>query len=150
KNEGVVFFKKPERVLIDYRKGEVAAKIAVNGKKVVFLDKKTEQITHLEHGFYNFFHLFGDEKNCRSGIVKSDGENLCILDFYNEQRYRVCFDLNDDNSEMLIKIDLIYNEKNGERFVNYSEMSLVKMKKNVELSNEIFNLRDPRLFRNDF
>jgi outer membrane lipoprotein-sorting protein len=150
KNEGVIFLKKPERVLIDYRKGDIAAKIAINGKKVVFLDKKAEQITHLEHGFYNFFHIFSDDKLCKSGFVGIENNDLCIIDLYNQQKYRVCFDLKDDNAEMLIKIDLIYGDKNVEKFVNYSEIKLIKIRKNIDLSNDIFNLRDPRLFKNEF
>ena len=54
------------------------------------------------------------------------------------------------NAEMLIKIDLIYGDKNVEKFVNYSEIKLIKIRKNIDLSNDIFNLRDPRLFKNEF
>ncbi len=142
---GEFFMKKPNKMLINYNDGEINAFIGINGKIATYLDKDLEQISHIPENKTPAHFILGS-KTKLSDMKLEKCEKIANI-------YRIYF--SEDTSVASGKFALDFTEINNDiKLTTISvtdksnqkiELAFEDIKRNIEINDKIFIIKDPRL-----
>ncbi len=142
-SSGIFLLKRPGKMLVDYNKGNVDAVIGINGKIVTYLNRESEQISHIPRDKTPAHFILDHQKFADLNIIKceiSNGE--FSVEIHQEIQnggtgvFKLFFN---ETSADIVKISTI-NENKDEIALVFANSVI-----NGEISDKKFVIQDPRL-----
>lgn len=142
-SSGFFLLKRPGKMLVDYNHGSVDAIIGVNGKIITYLNRETEQISHIPKSKTPVhFILDNTKKFSELNLLKCEeiGDNFIVRFKQENETVSGTFALFfDKNTAELTRIATI--NSGGDEI----ELIFANTKLNVDIPDRNFTIKDPRL-----
>jgi len=141
-SSGVIYLKKPDKMLIDYNKGEINSIILINGNVITYYDKDLEQFSHLPKKNLPIYEVL------KNKIKLSDLQIIKCEKIGNS--YQINFLHKDDffNGEFAFSFDLIDFSLKKISSMQNNEIIALNLKilnKNTEISDKKFIIKNNNL-----
>lgn len=145
---GVFLLKKPDKMLIDYKKGDINAVAGINGKIATYLDRDLGQISHIPQSKTPAYFVLTSKVKLSDTDLKHCGggkDNTYLVQFRQKTdmfsgEFVLVFKLDGDKNPIELEAIAVKNEDEST-----ARLDFTNVQRNIEISNREFTIKDPNL-----
>jgi outer membrane lipoprotein-sorting protein len=157
---GYIVIKRPSKIAIDYKSKNNDAKLVIDKSSVKFLDRKSNQLTNLsnpkkdmfllfaskDYSLFKFYNIEKDNNRIKACFLEKDSDSLCDNCLYLKK------DNNSTNFGYSVEKIVVIRYEEGAKLEPSVRIEILfsSIVYDSKINNDIFIIKDPRIFNDEF